>query len=470
MRITKTKLKKKEARQIAKMVDGLVTVKDFTLSVDFAKDAYALFKEELSKRKIFKSFWELFKDIRKLYARFKFGDLMKNVDFYNRTRNFFRYFTHSSLFRELDKLDPMEALEQFLKMFQPPQPQPHPQKQPKQVVDKGSQPQKQQKKQDGKQEKGGKQPFKPKRSKDKKGLSADESNLPIDMTKFRKQLPKIEKAINSGMFDKDDLQKYLAKHAGVGHREIQIGNIVNLIDKIAKNVSDRELDIFYVARKKEVIDRYRREEVLKSVPYPDNEMTIKNIEKYQELLKTIPTQYAFDDEVFTQKLLKKEILVRDYQSRRLKKQALYLLIDASGSMQGRKNIYASGVALAFVRQAISEGSTYFLRFFDYDPHDLHKITTKKEAEKMADILVKKPYSGGGTRIMSAIEQAIKDIKKDPTKFEKAEIMVITDGEDNVNMDKKELQGIKVHSTVIDGRNDGLKKISDAYLELKSAEL
>ena len=467
MRVTKTKLKKKETRQIAKLVDSLIVSRDFTLSTDFAEDAYALFKEELSKRRIFKNYWELFLDIRKLYSKFKIGNLMKNVDFYNQIKSFFRYFIFSSLFRELDKLDPTEALEQFLKMFQPPPPQQH-QKQPKRGAGKGSRPQKQQKKKDGKQKK---QPFKSKKSKDKKGLSADKNSIPIDMTKFHQQLPKIEKMIDGGILDKEDFQKFVAKQAGIRHREIKIGNIVNLVDKIARKISQEKLNIFYVARKKEVIDRYRREEVLKSVPYPDNEMTIKNIDRYQELLKTIPTQYAFDDDIFTQKLLKKELLVRDYQSRRLKKQALYLLVDVSSSMDnGKKDVYASGVALAFVRQAISEGSVYFLRFFDYFPSELYRVTNKKEAEEMSDILAKKPYSGGGTNIDRAIRQAVKDITEDPVKFEKAEIMVITDGENIVRIAKEELKKIKVHSTVIDGSNRDLKDISETYTELKSSDL
>ena len=470
MRVTKTKLKKKETRQIAELVDSLIVSKDFTLSIDFAEDAYALFKEELSKRRIFKNYWELFLDIRELYSKFKIGNLMKNVTFYNRIREFFRYSIYSSLFRELDKLDPLEALEKFLKMFQPPQPLSKPQKQPKGGLKGGSGAQGQQKKQDNKQKGQGKQPFKSKKSKDKKGLSANEDNLPIDMGKFRKQLPKIEKMIDSGILDKEDFQKFVAKQAGVGHREIQIGNIVNLVNKIAQNVSDKELDIFYIARKKEIIDRYRRDEVLKSVPYPDNEMTIKNIDKYQELLKTIPTQYAFDDDIFYQKLLKKELLVRNYQSRRLKKQALYLLIDVSGSMNDAKSAYASGVALAFVRQAVSEGSIYFLRFFDYGTDRLHRVTTKKEAEEMVDILVKKPYSGGGTNIDGAIRQAVEDISEDPVKFEKAEIMVITDGADDIGITKKELKKIKVHSTVIDGENNGLEAISKTYTKLKSSDL
>src|SRR3990172_8012011 len=115
MRITKTKLKKKEVRKIRKLVDDIVTTKDFTLSASFACDAYALFKEEFSKRSIIKGYWQLFNDVRKLYTFYKIGSLMESFDFYLRTRNYFKFFMFSALFRELDKLDPMEATEYFLK-------------------------------------------------------------------------------------------------------------------------------------------------------------------------------------------------------------------------------------------------------------------------------------------------------------------------------------------------------------------
>ena len=56
-------------------------------------------------------------DIKKLYTKFKVFDLMKNVKFYGRVKSFFRYFIITKLFKELDKLEPMRALEAFLKMF-----------------------------------------------------------------------------------------------------------------------------------------------------------------------------------------------------------------------------------------------------------------------------------------------------------------------------------------------------------------
>ncbi len=443
MRITKLELEPEETKEIEALTDQITSAnKDITLAYDFSKDAYALFKEKINKRKIIKSYWDIFEDIRIQYTKYKTMDLMKNVDFYGRVRNFFRYFISSHFFYELDKLDPIEALQTFLKMFQPPS---------------SSDDQLQSKPQKNQQQ-------------DQGGRSADKENLPIDMSKFKEQIPKIEKALDSGILDKEDLQNYLGQHAGVGRNELHIGNIVNLIEKISERLSNRELEIFYVARKKEATEVYRRDEILESIPYPEDEMTVKNIDNPMEILKLVPTQYVYDDDIFMQKLVKKELLIRDYQARRLKRQALYLLIDVSGSMSGQKNVYACGVALAFVRQAINEGSTYFLRFFDDSPHELYLIKSKEDAEKMSNILVKQPFSGGGTSIQGAINQAIEDIVESPEQFEKAEIMVISDGEDNVSLNKKDLKGVKIHSTIIDGNNKGLELVSETYTELNSNEL
>lgn len=476
MRVTKLILKRGEVRQIERITDGITpTNKDITLAYDFAKDMYSMFREKVNKRKIIKSYWEIFKDIRFQYTKFHMIDLMKNVDFYGRVRNFIRYFMSSRTFHELDKLDPMEALEIFLNMFNPPPPpppQPKPQPQQGQGQDGDDDQDQDEEEDDQKQQQkkqGGKGKGKPQQQ-DQGGRSADEDNLPIDMGQFKQQLPQIEKTLESGILDNEDFQDYLVKHAGVGHSELKIGNITKLIEKISQKLTDRELEIFYVARKKEVTERYRRDEVLESVPYPEDEMTVKNIDNPMEILKLVPTQYAYDDDIFMQKLVKKQLLVKDYQARRLKRQALYLLIDVSGSMSGMKNIYACGVALAFVRQAVSEGSTYYLRFFDDSPHELNKVTTKEEAEKMSEKLVKQPFSGGGTSIQNAIARAVDDITHAPDKFEKAEIMIISDGEDTVNMGKNDLKDIKLHSTIIDGANGGLKELSDSYLELRSNEL
>ena len=450
MRVTKLQLDPEEERAVEALTDAITAAnKDITLAYDFSKDIYSLFKEKLSKRRLIKNYWNIFKDARVLYAKHKTMDLMKNVDFYGRVRGFCRYLITSRLFHELDKMDPIDALEAFLNMFQPPN------KDPQQTSG-----------QSGSGEKQDQQP----QQQDQGGTSADEDNIPIDMTEFKQALPKIEKILDSGLMDSEDFQEFLGKKAGVGHNDLKIGNIRNTIDKISKSVSDRELEIFYIARKKESVEIYRRDEVLESVPYPEDEMSIKNIDNTMDILKTLPTQYAYDDDLFMQKLIKKELLVRDYKTRRLKRQVLYLLIDISGSMNGTKNIYACGISLAFIRQALSEGSTYFLRFFDRSPHALHTVKNKEDARRVEQLLLKQPFSGGGTAIQTAIMKAVDDITNSPEDFEKAEVMIISDGEDGVSIDDNLLKGVKIHSTIIDGSNDGLKQASESYIELDSNDL
>jgi uncharacterized protein with von Willebrand factor type A (vWA) domain len=446
MRVTKPKIKKKTNGKITELVNKTVVVNDFTIAKDFAKDVYVLFRDKKNNERLFKNFWQLFIDIKKQYVKYKVGNLMTSFDFYNNIKKFLKYFTISRLFHELEKLDPMEALEIFLQMFQPEDKQ------------ESSQKGKQDKDNNGKNKK---------QSKDKKGLSADKSSIPINMGKFKEDIAKINDIIESGIFNKEDMQDYLNKNAGIGHNELKIENIKEIIRKISENLRERDLDIFKIARKKELTEVWHREEELKSSLTPDNEMTIRKIETPLEVLKALPTQYIFNNEEFSRKIAQKELLVRDYQHRRLKKQALYLLIDVSGSMAGEADKYACGVALSLVRQAINEGATYFLRFFDGSPMELHTIKTKEEAKEMCNTLLKNPFSGGGTDIERAIRQAVTDIKQNPTKFEKVEIMVISDGRDSVNIDKNYLDKIKLHSTIINNNNEGLKKISDTYIELDS---
>ena len=558
MRVTNSKIARGEKREIGDIVDGNVLVDDFTLSTDFAEDLLGLLKAESRKSAEFKDFWKLFGDIKDLYTKYQLGDLMKNVRFYNGdVKPWMERFIESELFKELDKLEPMDALKLLLEMFKPEQQEQEvpgmggqgnkdgdPQgsngnskgdnqgnnggKDSKQgSSDKGQgtggsgkgkdgtnqdvgndqdQSQKQdQGQQNGKDQtssgnrdgqqgdgsqkewQGGNQRRKNKRrdsgdtqdnnqspsrrnTKDQRGLSADRGSAPLDMESLEDKLDKIDNLLKAGILDRKDFREHISGRAGVGVADITLSNIGDIVDKISRTIRERDLDIFYVARKQESTDVYRRDEVLESVELPDNEMSVKQMERHQEILKILPAQWAYPDDIFNEKLLKKELQVRDYQSRRLKKQALYILVDVSGSMEGGCDAYAAGTALSLVRQAVEEKSVYFLRFFDMSPKELITVTTKEEAGKLADILLNCPFSGGGTNINRALQKAVEDITTYPDKFEKMEIMLITDGEDHVTMSKKDLKDVKLHSVVLTNDNPPLKKLSDTYIMLNYNEI
>lgn len=474
MRTTKTPIKNKIQKRLENLVDTEVQVEDITLSNDFAKDLYALFENQGIKKREFRGFWDMFQELKTLYTKYKINDLSDNVDFYNKIQNFFKQLLKSNLFKELNQLDSEEAVETFIQMFKKDE------QKPKQQSQGGGQGQKQEQGEDQKPNNQKQNALndlmknvKPKQ-KDQKGLSADSKNIPIDIQKFKDNIQNIEKLIKAGAFDKDDVREHIQKSAGVGTEEMQLKNIVDLIEKIPNKLFDKDLKIFQVARKHEQIEVYKKSEEYSDSLTPDNEIDIQAMKNPNDILKVLPSEYAKNDQEFFMKFAKNELMVRNYLSKHNKKQALYLLVDVSGSMAGDKGIFASGIALSFVNQAIKEKSVYFLRFFEYDPLKLYRITNEEEAKEIRDVLIREPYSYGGTSINNALNQAIRDINNDKEKFKKAEIMLITDGDDNVTLDKKELKNIKLHTTHINYKDKAehrdLKAISETYTKLNTEDL
>jgi hypothetical protein len=121
MRVTKNPIDKPIQIEIKKLVNENVKgIKDFTIANDFAQDLYSLFEAD-NKYTNFKSYWQLFMGLKELFIKLKIGRLKQSLDFYNDSKEWQKNFIKTNLFRELSRLDPMEALEIILKMFKPPQ-------------------------------------------------------------------------------------------------------------------------------------------------------------------------------------------------------------------------------------------------------------------------------------------------------------------------------------------------------------
>ena len=85
--------------------------------------------------------------------------------------------------------------------------------------------------------------------------------------------------------------------------------------------------------------------------------------------------------------------------------------------------------------------------------------------------MKRPFSGGGTDITNAVSTAISDIKNGEDAFDKVEIMLITDGDDSgFRIGKSDLGDIKLHATIIDGRNSQLEQSSETYTEISTGNI
>lgn len=435
MRITNNQINKKTAEALDVIGQSWLSVsEDITLTRDYIQDIYSLFAAPRGrgKREVFKKFWQLFLDVKSLYISGKTPSLRKTLDFYMTIKQFMYGLTTSLYFQELDKLDALEATEAFLNLFNNRQ------------MQNRANPQQQ----------------------DMDGASLSPDAVPVDMDAFDSSIGAIDSLIESGIFDEEDFNEIIARSAGIGHNKVDVKNINDVVHKLG-NRMDRELSIFKVARNHEETEIYEVGEEVTDSPTPENDMTITNNKSISDWVRLLPTEHLHDDDLLTYKLMNREASIIQHQDRRKKKQALYLLVDVSGSMDGLPSVYAAGVALSLVRQAYKEGATYFLRFFDGSPHEVRQVKTKQEFLNIAEVLVRQPFSGGGTDFDRAIMAAVHDIKADPVGFEKAEIMLITDGQDRFTHKKDDLENIKLHTVQVgDGgyerENGYLKEVSETF--------
>lgn len=516
------------------------------VSVDFSKDLFALF-ETLNPHKIIKDNITIGEEVEQGYIRRELTDYYKVKDHYEAIKKFMREFTHTRLYQHLQSLNnPEKALEILLDMFSPTPPKPKEEKsQPQQGQGEGQDgksgkdSQQQDTSQDG-QNKGQGQPNKGQdeqqkkgkgKGQKKKGENQDEeeeeeeennqgdgqdkqeeeekepemdntpenelSNTPpdplLDIEKFKQDMPAMEEMLRDGILEDELLRNVTEQQAGVEHGELStIEGLAKNIKKIAECIKRGNFKVLDVARKFDITEQYVREEEVKDVNYPEKDWRITNMKNLSDFPAILPYQFLYPNEIFDKMLIDKDLKVKQYQSRRKKKQILYLLIDVSGSMSGARQMVATAIAIAYIKKAISEKSIYFFRYFDTRPFELHKVTNEQEASKEINYLLGNPHSGGGTNINNALETAIHDIN-DPKIFkqieedagmgeragfdeevlyERADILIITDGEDQVSVTARTLEEKKVvlHSFLLEGNNDTLPAISKTCQRLTSTDI
>jgi uncharacterized protein with von Willebrand factor type A (vWA) domain len=217
------------------------------------------------------------------------------------------------------------------------------------------------------------------------------------------------------------------------------------------------------------------------------EQRILRMERYSQASKVIPTQMAYEDDLFYHKFAKKELLVNERVTRKDKTQILHILLDVSSSMGDVLEmgslpscVYASAITLSFLRNTIDNGDKFLFRFFESVPFPLHIVDNKESALKLTKEITTNPFNGGGTNIQRAIDAAIKDIieyrrKNRESDFGKAEILVITDGGDHVSHEslKKTLEreDIKLHAIVISEiKNESLAKVCEKKFLVSPSKL
>lgn len=153
-------------------------------------------------------------------------------------------------------------------------------------------------------------------------------------------------------------------------------------------------------------------------------------------------------------------------TRQERKQLLYLLVDCSGSMgNGQRIAKAGGVLLNRLKAVLSEDAEVYFRFFDGSVREEHHAAVPEEAKRlMHHVSQKANYSGGSTAIVGAVRAAharIEEIMSEGGRH-RPEIVVVTDGEDDVSgLKAEELGATRLHAFIVDAGNPDLVRLAQS---------
>jgi len=139
-----------------------------------------------------------------------------------------------------------------------------------------------------------------------------------------------------------------------------------------------------------------------------------------------------------------------------------------------KKVWAKAVALALYNRARREKRDFYIRFFDKAPYQLYKVSKKSKINDVMKMLeyIASIQASGGTDISRAIDTACKDIKDGHVKGI-SEIILITDGLDEINVEEEEkilkMANAKLFTVMIKGDNENLRQISEEYFVAKNVD-
>lgn len=147
-----------------------------------------------------------------------------------------------------------------------------------------------------------------------------------------------------------------------------------------------------------------------------------------------------------------------------RKQLLYVIIDCSGSMGSGQRIFkAGGILMNRLKAVIAGEAELYVRLFDSKLKEEHHASSPSEAKELIRHFTEKNYSGGSTDISACAREAQKRIEEivSAGSTYRPELVVITDGEDTINLTTKDFAGTKMHAFVVECENHALAELAKA---------
>ena len=272
------------------------------------------------------------------------------------------------------------------------------------------------------------------------------------------------------------LAKQMMKMGGVdANRSVEeILNDPQLVRDMAKKLSGNDIEMLRIAAAQQDIEFDLEQKGERDpVPYPTSDIEPIHIMSVDQLLQILPEELVLDDETFYRKFADQELMGLQAYERKVEQKLLYILYDASPSMDEKmqnglpRHIWARGVILNLLLRAVRGEAKYFLLPFADSPMPLVQVTTPEEAERLIESLCRETPRAGGTRILKALKKATDDIRTLGGEVSQADILLISDGEDDAMKNTAYVQDllgddIKLHAALIGPPSEFIQQVSTSY--------
>jgi von Willebrand factor type A domain len=170
--------------------------------------------------------------------------------------------------------------------------------------------------------------------------------------------------------------------------------------------------------------------------------------------------------LFLLKAVTQQFSVRERVTRIEKKQAVFILIDGSGSMRsGKRHWKATGVVMNRLKAVLSGDAEVWASVFDTNLGRVRHAATPAEARELIAEFAKGNFTGGGTDIAAAVKAAhafIEEKMKAGEALYRPEIVVLTDDDTSAGgVRPAEIPGTRVHGFAMETRNPALVKLAQS---------
>lgn len=205
----------------------------------------------------------------------------------------------------------------------------------------------------------------------------------------------------------------------------------------------------------------RRQRLLEADPAGEETRT-RPIRGLSELARVNKSAWATRQQsptYFLYQAVSGQLPVRERVTRLEKKQAIFILVDGSGSMKGKKHWKATGVVMNRLKAVLSDDAEVFVSVFDTTLGNVSRASTPDEGRSLIKSFAKGNFRGGGTEIAACVKAAHKYLEDLIDKGEllyRPEVCVLTDEDSSVQgVKKSDLPGTTVHGFAMEVANPAL---------------